>query len=83
VSMATGYRLDSEGVRVRVSVRSVIFSTSCRPVLELMQPPVQWVPEVMQPGHEAHHSPPANAKAKKKIDLCFDFAIRLHGIVLS
>jgi hypothetical protein len=67
VVIATGYRLDGRGGR-RSSpgrVENFLFSTSSRPALVPTQPPLEWVPGVKQPGHEADHSPPASAEAKK------------------
>jgi hypothetical protein len=62
VGIATGYRLDDQGVGVRVPLGARFFSsTSSRPVLGPTQPPIQWVPGtfspgVMPPGLEADHS---------------------------
>jgi hypothetical protein len=52
------------------------------------KPPIQWVPgtlspDLMRPRHEADHSPPTSAEAKKNLDLYIHSAIRLHGIVLN
>jgi hypothetical protein len=44
VDIATGYRLNDRGVRVRVSVGAKIFPTASRPDLGPTQPPIQWVP---------------------------------------
>jgi hypothetical protein len=70
VGIATGYGLDSWGVRVRVPIGSRIFSTSSRPALGPTQPPIQWVPRAIFRGkkwldREAHHSPPTSAEVKK------------------
>jgi hypothetical protein len=48
-------------------VKNFLFSMSSRSALVPTQPPVQWVPGalslgVKQQGHEADHSPPANAE---------------------
>jgi hypothetical protein len=69
VGIETGYGLDGGGIRVRVPVRSRIFSKS-RLALGSTQPPIQWVPGslspgVKRPGREADHSPPASAEVKK------------------
>jgi hypothetical protein len=63
--IATGYGLDGRGVGVRVSVGSRIFSTSSRPVLGSTHSPIQWVPGVKLPRHEADHSPPTSDEVKK------------------
>jgi hypothetical protein len=41
---ATSYGLDERGVGFRVPVGLRIFSTSSRPALGPIQPPIQWVP---------------------------------------
>jgi hypothetical protein len=46
-------------------------STSSRPVLGIIQPPIQWAlgalsPGLKRPGCEANHSPPTSAEVKKK-----------------
>jgi hypothetical protein len=51
-------------------VKNFLFSTSSRPVLGPIQPPIQWVPGaisrgIKRPGREADHSPPTSAKVKK------------------
>jgi hypothetical protein len=51
-------------------VKNVLFSTSSRPVLGSIQPPIQWIrealsPEVKRPEREADHAPPASAEVKK------------------
>jgi hypothetical protein len=38
-------------------VKNFYFSISSRLAMGPTQPPIQWVPEVMQPGREADHSP--------------------------
>jgi hypothetical protein len=58
VGIATGYGLDDRGVK------NILF-TSSRPALGSTQPPIQWEWGVKRPGHEADHSPPANAEVKK------------------
>jgi hypothetical protein len=70
VGIATGYGLDDRGVGVRAPVGSRIFSTSSRPALGSIQPPIQWVPGAVSPGvrrpwRESDHSPPASAEVKK------------------
>jgi hypothetical protein len=70
VGIATGYGLDGRRVGVRVPVGARIFSTSSRPVLGPIQPPILWVPralslEVKRPGRETDHSPSTSAEVKK------------------
>jgi hypothetical protein len=72
VGIATGYRLDDQGVgvRVQVGVRIFFFSMSSRPVLVSTQHPIQWEPGalslwVKRPGREADHSTPTSAEIKK------------------
>jgi hypothetical protein len=48
-------------------VKSFLFSTSFRPTVGSIQPPIQWVPGTLSlgvklPGREADHTPPASAK---------------------
>jgi hypothetical protein len=64
-SLRTGYRLDNWELRVRVLVRSRIFSMSSRPPLGPTQLPIQWAPGVKRPGHGVDHSPPTSAEVKK------------------
>jgi hypothetical protein len=52
------------------TIKNFLFSTSSRPALGLIQPPIHWVPgalspEVKRPGREADHSHPASAEVKK------------------
>jgi hypothetical protein len=52
------------------TVKNFLFSTSSRPALGPIQPPIQWVPEalspeVKRPGRQADNSPPASAEVKK------------------
>jgi hypothetical protein len=68
VSIAVGYGLDGRG---SISGRGEIFllSTSSRPALGLIQPPIQWVsaalfPGVKRPGCEPAYSPPSSAEVK-------------------
>jgi hypothetical protein len=71
VGITTDYGLDGEGVGVRVPVvKNFFFSTSSRPALGPVQPPIQWVlgalsPGVKRPGSEAYHSPPTSPEVKK------------------
>jgi hypothetical protein len=60
-----------------------LFSTSSRPVLGFIQSPIQWVPRVLSPGREAHHSPPNNAEVKNTLIYISTPPILLHGIVLT
>jgi hypothetical protein len=88
VGIATGYGLDCRGVGVRVPVGSrIFFSTSSRPGLGSIQPPIQWVPEalsqgVKRPVHGADDSPPASAEVKKTC-ISTSTPIRLYGVVLN
>jgi hypothetical protein len=52
VGIAAAYGLDAEGVGVRVPLRSRIFlfSTSSRPALRSIQPPIQWESGALSPG---------------------------------
>jgi hypothetical protein len=50
-------------------VKNFLFSTSSRPALGSIQPPIQWVlgalsPRAKRPGREADHSHPASAEVK-------------------
>jgi hypothetical protein len=72
VGIATGYGLGDQGVGVPSAgrVKNFLSSTSSRPALGSIQPPIQWEPEVVSPGvkrlgREADHSPPATAEVKK------------------
>jgi hypothetical protein len=65
VGIATGLKLEGQGVRVRVQVwRRFLLSMSPRLVVGPIQPPIQQLPGVKRPGHEADHSPPTSAKVK-------------------
>jgi hypothetical protein len=51
-------------------VKNFLFSTSSRPVLGTIQPPIQRVPGALSPGvkrqrHKADHSAPDNAEVNK------------------
>jgi hypothetical protein len=72
VGIVTGYGLDDWefGVRAPVGHKNFLFSTSSRPALESIQPPIQWVteapsPRVKRPGREVDNSLPASAEVKK------------------
>jgi hypothetical protein len=52
--------LEFESIRVKNSLHAS-HTGSGAPI----QPPIQWVPEVKQQGHEADRSPPTSAKVKK------------------
>jgi hypothetical protein len=68
VSIVTGYGMDDRGVRVWVPVGFRMLSSSqCLDRLGSTQPPIQWVPGAVSPGHVADHSPPT----------------RLQGVVLN
>jgi hypothetical protein len=66
VGIATGYRLDDRGVRVRVLVGSRIFYSPCRPdrLWGTLRPGIL-SPEVKRSWSEADHSPPTSAEVKK------------------
>jgi hypothetical protein len=57
--IATGYGLDDD------EVKNFLFSTSSRPALGHIQPPIQWIPGVKRPRREAEHSSPTSAEIKK------------------
>jgi hypothetical protein len=69
-SAATVYGLEGRGIGVRVAVKARFFpSTSSRPVLRPILPPVQLVSGALSPGvkqleSEADHSLPFCAEAK-------------------
>jgi hypothetical protein len=71
VGIATGYRLDDQGIRVRVpGGKNFHFSMSSRLALGPTQLPIQWVPRalspgVKRPGREADLSPPTSTEVKK------------------
>jgi hypothetical protein len=46
-------------------VKNFHISILSRPGLGPAEPPIQWVPEVKQQGHETDHSYPISAKEKK------------------
>jgi hypothetical protein len=49
VGIATDYELD-DGSSSPGMVKNFLFSTSSRPALGSIQPPIQWVPEALSPG---------------------------------
>jgi hypothetical protein len=53
VGIATGYRLDDEGIRVRILVGWRIFSMSSKPVLGPTYPPIQRVQGAKAAGTES------------------------------
>jgi hypothetical protein len=68
------YRLHLRSRKIRERGTSVsrwlAVSTSSRPAVGPIQPPIQWVPGVLssgvkRPGREAHHSPPTSSEVKK------------------
>jgi hypothetical protein len=64
-SIATGYGLDGPGVGVRVPIGAI--SSPLRVVQTgsgAHQPPIQWIPGALYPGHEADHSPPTSVEFK-------------------
>jgi len=67
--MVLGYGLYDRGFEYWQGLGIVLFITSSRPALGLIQPPIQGVPlalslEVKRPGREADHSPPSCAEVK-------------------
>jgi hypothetical protein len=73
VGIATGYRLDDQGIGVQVLVGSIIFSSPHRPDRLWGLPNLlpngygggAPSPMAKRPGCEADHSPPAGAQVKK------------------
>jgi hypothetical protein len=59
------------------------FSTASRPTLGPTQPPIQCVPGVKRPGHEADQLTPTSAEVKNTLIYTSTPPIRLHGIVLN
>jgi hypothetical protein len=51
-----------------------LFTTASRTALGTIQPPIQWVPEVLSPevkwpGREADHTPPSSANVTELVEL--------------
>jgi hypothetical protein len=67
--IVTGYGLDQQGVGVRVPVagRIFFFSATFTPALGPIQPPLQWLSGLKQPGSEVDHSPTTNTELKKTL----------------
>jgi hypothetical protein len=72
VGIATGYGLDDRWVRSSSpgKVKNFFSSTSSRPALGLIQPPIEWVPGAISPGvkrsgREGDHSSPTSTEVKK------------------
>jgi hypothetical protein len=59
---STGYGLD--GWNSIPGKGKIFFSTPSMQALGPTQPPMQWVPGVKRPGHEADHSSPCTAEVK-------------------
>jgi hypothetical protein len=88
VGIALGYGLDGSWFEFRQRLVIFLFPTASRPVLELTQPPIQWVPGALSlglksPGRESDQSPPSSAEVKNAWSYTFTPPIRLHGVVLS
>jgi hypothetical protein len=71
VGIATGYGLDERGGSSSPNRNKIfILSTTSRPVLGFIQPPIQWAPGTLSPEEvkllvpEADHSPPTSAEVK-------------------
>jgi hypothetical protein len=86
VDIATGYKLDDQGL---ISIRGKVFLSYITSRLGLgpAQPPVQWILEavflgVKQLGCKADHSPPRSAEVKNDGAVC-PLPIYLQGIVLN
>jgi hypothetical protein len=47
VAKATGW---AAGVRFPAGTRDSVYFTASRPALELIQPPIEWVPGALSPG---------------------------------
>jgi hypothetical protein len=62
VSIATGYGIHGRGSISGRGKSLFLYSTIYRPVLDLTQPPIQWVQGIKRPGHETDHSPPSSVK---------------------
>jgi hypothetical protein len=90
VGIMTSYGLNNQEVGVRVPAGSRILSFPRRPDrlwgshymlsngYHGLYPPV-----VARPGHEADHSPPTSAEAKKMWIYTPNLPTRLHGVVLN
>jgi hypothetical protein len=71
VGIAIGYRLDGQGVGVRVPVGARIFTSPCRPDRLWVHPTSYPMgtkgsfPGVKRPGREADHSPQTSTEVKK------------------
>jgi hypothetical protein len=88
VGIATGYRLDNQGVAVRVPVVSRIFSTSSRLALGSTQPPTQWVPGALSLGGKAGGIwgwvlTSNECQGQEIVDLCIHSPMRIHGVMLN
>jgi hypothetical protein len=64
--------MDGRGIEVRFLEEAIDFQFSImsRPALNPTQPPIQWIagavfPGIKRQGHEADHSLPSSAEAKK------------------
>jgi hypothetical protein len=59
-----GKRDGRPGFESRRGQKILLYSTTSRSYLRPIQPPIQWVPKVKQPGREAYHSRLSNAEVK-------------------
>jgi hypothetical protein len=89
VCIATDYRLEDQGVGVRVLVGARLFICSCRPD-RLWDPPNLlssgyrgFTAEVKRPRREADHSPTSSAEVKKTWVYTSTPPHSLHGVVLN
>jgi hypothetical protein len=88
VGIATGYRLDDQGVKFESQYGQELSSTLSRPTLGPTQLLILCVsgvlsPVVKQPRREADHSPPTRAEVKKTWIYISTRPICFHGIVFS
>ena len=78
VSVVT--RLVDLGVESQHGQDVYALSKMSRPVLGPAQPPTQWVPGALSPGHEADHSHPSTAKVVNEWRYTCTPRVFLHGV---